>query len=349
MEMKGLQTSKQLANLQEKQNRLLLLIRNWCQVQLAYTPHDASLIAEIPSLSETETDLLSLPPDILAENIPLFLPSTLPPHIQNLPELKEICQLKQQLCEPQADDVLATIQYQHHIIQRLWQFKWLNSSGVGNKLNTRMVVLYKCFDDKTKWVAEEYHSVWHALKVLDPDSAWSIQLKELKDRDISGPGKDTNDETTSNSHYEPSWIWLVPHLSQTSNPNDEEFNDSMCVEWAKSRARMVRWKEEFLLVQEEMRRVLVYLRWRANWWQEQSSLWAHSDKSIVSGISGYAHKQAAICSHMAKKCARHWLLCLEAKGTIPTWDDLILRLDWRMWMLGVLSRKIIILILIERR
>ena len=44
----------------------------------------------------------------------------------------------------------------------------------------------------------------------------------------------------------------MPHLSQTSDPNDEEFNDSMHVEWAKSRARMMRWEEELLLVQEEM-------------------------------------------------------------------------------------------------
>ena len=319
--MKGLKTSKQLADLQEKRNGLLRLIRNWCQVQLAYTPHVASLIAEIPSLSETETDLLSLPPEILAENIPLFLPSTLPPHIRNLPELKEICQLERRLREPQADDALATIQYQRRIIQRLWQFKRLNTSGIGNKSNTRMVTLYKRFDDKTKRAAEEYRSAWRALKVLDPDGTWSIRLKELKDQDIRGPGKDTDDETTSNSRYEPSWIWLVPRLSQTSDPNDEEFNDSMRVEWVKSRARMMRWKEELLLVQEEMRRVLVYLKWRADWWWERTSLRLHSDESIVSGISGYAHKQAAICSRMAKKCACYWLPRLEANGITPTWES----------------------------
>jgi hypothetical protein len=319
MQTKGLRTSKQLADLQEKRNGLLRLIHNWRQVQLAYTPHVASLTTQIPSLSETDIDLLSVPPEILAENIPLFLPSALPPHIRNLPELKEICQLERRLREPQADDALATIQSQRRIIQRLWQFKRLNASGIGNKSNTRMITLYNRFDDKTKRAAEEYRNAWRALSVLDPDGSWSIRLKELKDKDIRGPGKDTDDETTSNSRYEPSWIWLVPRLSQTSDPNDKEFNDGMRVEWAKSRARMMRWKEEVLLVQEEMRRVLVYLRWRADWWRKQSSLRLHSDESIVSGISGYAHKQAAICIQMAKQCACYWLPHLEANGITPTW------------------------------
>ena len=87
-------------------------------------------------------------------------------------------------------------------------------------------------------------------------------MKELKDEDIRGPGKDADDRMISNSCYEMSWIWLV---LRTVNSDDKEFNDSMRVEWAKSRARMMRWKEELLIVQEEMRRVLVYLRWRAEW------------------------------------------------------------------------------------
>ena len=126
-----------------------------------------------------------------------------------------------------------------------------------------MILLHKNFENKTKRAAEEYHSVWHALRILDPNGSWSIRLKELKDEDICGPGKDADDRTTSNSRYETSWIWLVPG---TANSDDEEFNDSMRVEWAKLRAWMMRWKEELLIVQEEMRQVLVYLRWRADWW-----------------------------------------------------------------------------------
>ena len=319
--MKGLRTSKQLADLQEKRNGLLCLIQNWRAVQLVYLPHVASLLAQSPPPPESTT--ISSTPEILAKNIPLFLPSALPHHIRNLPELEELCKLERRLREPQADDALASIQRQRRVIQGLWQFKRLNASGIGNRPNMNMLTLYKRFDSKTKRAAEEYRAAWRALRVLEPNGSWSLRLKELKDRDISGPGRDPEDETTSNSRYEPSWIWLVPAATGTTPSaaqiSNDEFNDSMRVEWAKARARMMRWKEQLLIVQEEMRRVIEYLRWKAAWWQARTSLRSHYDNGIVSGISGYANKQAAICSRMAEQCASYWVPCLKDKDITPSW------------------------------
>lgn len=236
-----------------------------------------------------------------------------------LPEIKEICQLERRLREPQANDAIAAVQRLRRIIQGLWQFKHLNASGAGNKPNTRMVMLYKRFDDKIKRAAQEYRTARNALSILDPNGAWSLELRELKDQDIRGPGKDA-DDNSSNSRYEPSWIWLMPHVSGSSNANqEEEFNESMRVEWAKARARMMRWKEELLLVSEEMRRVIEYLKWREQWWHERSSLRTHSDDTISSGISGYANKQAVICSRIACQCAHYWLPCLKSIGITPPW------------------------------
>lgn len=315
---KGLRTSKQLADLQEKRNGLRRLIQNWCEVQLAYIPHVASLLSSLPSLPEPDVDSLSIPPELLTENIPLFLPSALPPQIRCLPELLEICQLERRLREPQANDALAAVQRRRHIIQGLWQFKRLNASGVGNKPNTKMVTLYKRLDNKIKQDAQAYRVAWRALGILDPNGSWSIRLQELKDKDIRGPGKE--EKEASNSRYEPSWIWLVPHVTGSNQTDQEaEFTDSMRVEWAKARARMMRWKEEFLLVQEEMRRVIEYLRWRAAWWCERSSLQVHAEPTVSSRISGYANKQSAICSRIAEECARYWLLRLKSKGITPSW------------------------------
>jgi hypothetical protein len=260
-------------------------------------------------------------PGTLPENILLYLPSSLPAHIRTLPELNEICQLEQRLREPLADDSLAEVRRQRRVIQGLWHFKRLNASGIGNKPNTRMIKLYKRFDNKTKRAAEKYRAAWRALTVLDPDGSWSHRLKELKDSHISGPGKEA--DSTSKSRYEPSWIWLVPRVIQSDGGEmalrEDEFNGVMRVEWAKARARMKRWNEELLLVQEEMRRVIEYHRWKAEWWRGQSSLREHADASILSGILGYAHKQAAICVCMAERCAIHWLPHLEKKGITPVW------------------------------
>ena len=149
-QIKGVKTSKQLADLQEKCSALLTRIQNWRKVQIIYTPHTVSLISQALH-PETNAPAVSVspPPESLPKDIPLFLPSSLPSHIHALPEVREICQLERRLCEPQADDALAEIQHQRSIIQGLWLFKRMNMSGTGNKPNTLMITLYKCFDNKT--------------------------------------------------------------------------------------------------------------------------------------------------------------------------------------------------------
>ena len=319
---KGLRTSKQLADLQDKRNALSRLIQNWREVQFVYIPHVATLLLQPQSPPDPTA---SSPPGVLAENIPLFLPSSLPPHIRALPELKEICKLERRLREPQADDALADVRRQRRIIQGLWVFKRLNVSGTGNRPNTRMLSLYQRFNNKTDRAAQKYRVAWRALSILDPDGSWSRRLKELKSKDVSGPGRDPDDATASNSRYQLSWIWLVQNATHSSPTQSEthigedEFNHSMRVEWAKARARKMRWKEELMLIQEEMRRVIVHHRWKADWWRDRASLRSHQDQVVLSGISGYAHKQADICVRLAEQCARHWLPALKASGIMPSW------------------------------
>jgi hypothetical protein len=121
-----------------------------------------------------------------------------------------------------------------------------------------MLGLYKRFNNKTDRAAQKYRVAWHALSTLDPGGSWAERLKELKPKDVSGTGRDPDDSTASNSRYNPSWIWLVQRVGQSSGSGSEshisedEFNENMRVEWAKARARMMRWKEEWLLIQEEM-------------------------------------------------------------------------------------------------
>ena len=108
---KGLRSSKQLADLQDKRNTLSRLLQNWHEVQLVYIPHVAILLSQTqpPTEATTTTPSTSLSPETLAKNVPLFLPSSLPPHIHALPELKEICDLEHRLREPQADDALSEV------------------------------------------------------------------------------------------------------------------------------------------------------------------------------------------------------------------------------------------------
>ena len=285
-------------------------------------PHVATLLMESQSPPDAPA---SSPPEVLAENIPLFLPSSLPPRLRGLPELKEVCELERRLREPQADDALSEVRRQRRVIQGLWLFKRLNVSGTGNRPNTRMLSLYLRFNNKTDRAAQKYRVAWRALSILDPSGSWSRRLKELKPKDVSGLGRDPDDSTASNSRYELSWIWLVQHPTHLSPCQSEmhigkdEFNQCMRVEWAKARACKMRWKEELMLIQEEMRRVISFHEWKADWWRDCASVRDHPDQALLSGISGYANKQADISVRLAEQCARQWLPPLKASGIIPPW------------------------------
>jgi hypothetical protein len=86
------------------------------------------------------------------------------------------------------------------------------------------------------------------------------------------------------------------------------------VEWAKSRARALRWKEEVMLLKEEMRRVRRFLEWKANWWQSRSDGWDGLDVSIAAGIKAYAFRQRNIQQALLTEFTRLWEVPLTSCG-----------------------------------
>lgn len=93
------------------------------------------------------------------------------------------------------------------------------------------------------------------------------------------------------------------------------------VEWAKSLARAERWEEEVLLLREEMRRILVFLDYQAQWWRKQGSLRKECDSLLESGLRGYAEKQAVIRERLAIDFASKWLVGIKDSKLAPpvTW------------------------------
>lgn len=317
---KGKKTSKQLADLEEKRSSLIRHIQLWRPVQLAYTPHVATLLPFVHEVDEFTNQYAN------PESVPLFFPSSLPSSIRALPEIEEIRNAERRLREPQADDALAEIRRLRRIITGLWLFKKMNVSGTGNRPNTRMLDMYNQLNTKLQRAAHRYRTSYTALLALDPTGLWKERLHELKPGDIRGPGRDPDnpeDSKSSKGRFEPSWIWLVPRSpsERGDDQSEDEFNDTMRVEWAQMRARKCRWNEELLIIQEEMRRVLSYFEWRADWWLEQENRRKSADLSLLSGVSAYAHKQATLCRRMAARCASFWLPTMKKHNIIPNWSE----------------------------
>lgn len=288
-------------------------------MQLVYTPCVAPSLVQSRSLTEHPDGDESLSEE-LAESIPLHLPSSLPQRHKQLPELASVLENERRLRIAQADDALAEIRRQRRIISGLWQFKKLNVDGTGNRTCTRMRALYNRFSLRTRRHAECYRAARSSLLLLDPDGDWQLRLRDLRDKDIRGPGKD--DTGSGNGRYEPSWIWLVTRVPSAPDMGDSEqvLDESLRVEWAKAQARKQRWEEEVLLIQEEMRRVVMFHEWKAQWWRSQAARRSDVDASVLHGLMAYAEKQADFCERLARSCVVTWLPVLKGCGPAQDWE-----------------------------
>jgi|SRR6266849_4551788 len=94
---------------------------------------------------------------------------------------------------------------------------------------------------------------------------------------------------------------------------------AMRVEWAKSKARADRWAEEVILLREEMRRVIQYFDWKANWWVSQAGCRTNVSVDIQQGLHAYALKQATMYRRMTKAAAARWHPLLVKNSLCVDW------------------------------
>ena len=333
----GPKSTAELANLQEKRNILLHRIINWQKTQDVYmplvSPRRKPREAEGAEHAEHSTESQEL-----AEAIKLFLPSACPSDLCTSDSMKILRSKESELRYAQAQDALAFIRKFRRILMSISGSRHSNVSGTGNRANTRMRSLLNKFHKKIKLAALRYRAAYQALLFIDSDGPWKAQLRVLHDEDIRGPGRDEDDDILGEGRREMSWIWLVASpVELNSNNSDADTKEVMRVEWARTKARAQRWSEEVRLLQEEMRRVLEYFAWKAQWWREQSDLRIHfDDLSVCSGIRAYAEKQAVILETLAHSFAVRWSSVLKRHGLKATWQlkyDKLPRLE-TLWKLA---------------
>lgn len=85
-------------------------------------------------------------------------------------------------------------------------------------------------------------------------------------------------------------------------------------EWAKSHARYQRWSEEVLLLAEEMRRVLVFLEWKAQWWLGEVPRRDNVRRDIADGINAYTHRQSELFRGLARSFLSLWYPIITGAG-----------------------------------
>ena len=88
---------------------------------------------------------------------------------------------------------------------------------------------------------------------------------------------------------------------------ETEIHSALCVQWAKSRARVQGWTKDVSQLKDEMRRVIMTLEWKASWW----ATWEEADQREVSlelkeGLHAYALDQAELLHSLANSFDAKW-------------------------------------------
>ncbi|KAJ7025040.1 hypothetical protein C8F04DRAFT_968283 [Mycena alexandri] len=192
-----------------------------------------------------------------------------------------------------------------------------------------------------------YRYARHALTRLKEHGGWERELRVLQDSDVRALNERalTEEEAAQRAgvqDYEGiqeeggiaafgavalgegrrtlSWIW---YTAKSTEPDEAELVEALRVEWCKAYARMRRWREDVVLVEEEMRCTIEYGYWASFEWLARSSERANSNMSdeLQEGLMAYALEQA---DHESRTCAKlmtDWAK-IRAKGQAYLVNDL---------------------------
>ncbi|KAJ7025298.1 hypothetical protein C8F04DRAFT_1191646 [Mycena alexandri] len=234
------------------------------------------------------------------------------------------------LREAQAHEALDDVR--HQLLLRTHLYKYKDRFARGVKANSRSQTKIEGVEERTRRSAERAGETAEAKRMGDGVAASDAGGRE---RDaagvIPGPGtKEAVDEegiggategaaAGAEAKARMSWIWRSPGLEE----EEGEMNEALRIEWAKTRARFLRQSEQLDLLEEEMRRILQFLWWRAGWWDERAGrrpqgpeedvdrvpgvAYAPKHPSYAEGNVAYARRQAEILRTRAAQFEEMWV------------------------------------------
>ncbi|KAJ6510913.1 hypothetical protein C8R45DRAFT_965557 [Mycena sanguinolenta] len=274
-------------------------------------------------------------PGIPVSGIALWLPSaiarTAAAGLRDVILKSSVFEHEYRLRVGQASEALHEVRRLLLVRTHLYKMKDTHSQGV--KANMRSGDKISALNDQIKRAAATYRAAHGALEQLGREvnrEDWSWTLRALKEEDVRGlPQAQFHDperkkkkkgkraRRAKKQERPLSWIW----------PGDDvAMNEAVRIEWAKSRARAKRWAEEVDLLEEEMRRVLAFLRWRSGWWGGMVGRRELPAGPQLEGETAYALRQAGIQAEMADEFEREWkdladLIRQGRDGTLAVDDD----------------------------
>lgn len=245
----------------------------------------------------------------------------------------------------QMKDVLHSLRQVLKLKSRMVQFK--NQNLRGQRQGTRSRAVIDRVHERAQNTALKYRAARTAHITLVGPGEWENEYRVLKDSDIhryqdpdriqehigrrgiyedgevpvEEPNRPTETDDfelfnqprtqrdgTGETRRTLSWIWMAKGGDEEERSGD----DGLLTEWAKLRTRLKQAEEEVLLLKEEMRRALVYMEWKANWWRGRRLSWPGVRSDMLEAISAYALSQAHIQQSLADAFRTTWMAPLDS-------------------------------------
>ncbi|KAG5222177.1 CxC2 domain-containing protein [Salix suchowensis] len=314
-------TPNQAAQLEERRRTITKRIRALRLAQQACMPRLQDVLERADAQS-TQT-IQPLP-----ETTTIWVPSQLDDVDRE--DIRDLAAKEELLREAACHDALEKIRSLQRAKSHLVSFKRRNIRG--QTKTTRARGSLDSVDVKIELNAERYRDHREALLRLRGPGDWTKSLRELRSADLVPPAAfDVNDSADvigsdgraktvkgmkeiakqlGEGYKQTSWIWSMSGV--LVDTDDAELEDVLRVEWAKARARKLRWQEEAELLKEEMRRVRRGLEWKSEWWRRQAAGWVGLSSAEAEGVNAYAHRQAAVFSTLKAHFTSLWDKPLEA-------------------------------------
>jgi hypothetical protein len=245
--------------------------------------------------------------------------------------------LEDRIRNVQAVEALEDLRRQLRLRTCSHKFKIANITGQG--ANTRAQEFLKLLESRIRIATSRYQLAYVALLALRGPGDWQDVLQPLHRSDVCGLSErllsleekerllvtqrraGLVDADFPNEPMEPlptvstgegrrmlSWIWYSVDRSELAADLAGNLNDSIRVEWVKSRARSARWEEEVALLEEEMRRVIAYSEWRAGWWSDLRHQETYGDETLRDGAAAYAAEHEGFELRFATTLKTKWQL-----------------------------------------
>ncbi|EMD32481.1 hypothetical protein CERSUDRAFT_58620 [Gelatoporia subvermispora B] len=285
------------------------IIQNALQRRLdAWAQFQETLMPSAVTLREREKSRPTSP-----EHACLYMPSEIPTDVECSTDLLEF---EWRLRYAQASETLDDLRQHLRLRSSLCKLKDRFSRGV--RTVTRALAIVANVEQRIKSDGQRYRAARTALMALAarlPDKeGWDAHLKALLDQDVREMHVDL--DGVSEGRRTLSWIWCMPGLSNADDSAGTQ--EALRIEWCKSRARSHRWSEECDLLQEEMRRILAFHTWQAEWWLQRADVCVKLDKqredeqaSYTEGAEAYARRQSRIRCLLKERCSQAWEGVLE--------------------------------------